>query len=203
MAQEATGSAKPDMHEPAATHPTVPEDPALTPQERDELASKLVDRYAMWSGAAGLIPIPLVDIATVAGVQLQMVRRLSQMYGVPFSDNRGKSIIASLAGSMIPATSGMGAASVLKSIPVIGSSIAALTMPALSAGATYAIGKVFVQHFSSGGTLLDFNPPDYREFIRVQREKWQSRSRKAPDGTPPPPTSPDDSISKRTATASM
>jgi uncharacterized protein (DUF697 family) len=204
MAQEATGSAKPDMHEPAATqHPTVPEDPALTPQERDELASKLVDRYAMWSGAAGLIPIPLVDIATVAGVQLQMVRRLSQVYGVPFSDNRGKSIIASLAGSMIPATSGMGAASVLKSIPVIGSSIAALTMPALSAGATYAIGKVFVQHFSSGGTLLDFNPPDYREFIRVQREKWQSRSRKAPDGTPPPPTSPDDSISKRTATASM
>ncbi len=204
MAQEATGSAKRETHEPAATQPpTVPEDTALTPQERDELASKLVDRYAMWSGAAGLIPIPLVDIATVAGVQLQMVRRLSQMYGVPFSDNRGKSIIASLAGSMIPATSGMGAASVLKSIPVIGSSIAALTMPALSAGATYAIGKVFIQHFSSGGTLLDFDPPDYREFIRLQREKWNSRSRKAPDGTPPPSTPPDSSTSKRTVTASM
>jgi uncharacterized protein (DUF697 family) len=204
MAQEATGSGKPATHEPAATQtPTLPEDSALTPQERDELASKLVDRYAMWSGAAGLIPIPLVDIATVAGVQLQMVRRLSQMYGVPFSDNRGKSIIASLAGSMIPATSGMGAASVLKSIPVIGSSIAALTMPALSAGATYAIGKVFIQHFSSGGTLLDFNPPDYREFIRVQREKWNSRSRRTPGGTPPSSTPPDGSTGNRTATASM
>jgi hypothetical protein len=48
-------------------------------------------------------------------------------------------------------------------------------MPALSAGATYAIGKAFIQHFASGGTLLDFNPPDYREFIRAQRDMWDSR----------------------------
>ncbi len=48
-------------------------------------------------------------------------------------------------------------------------------MPVLSAGATYAIGKAFVQHFESGGTLLDFNPPDYREFIKAQKEMWDSR----------------------------
>jgi hypothetical protein len=48
-------------------------------------------------------------------------------------------------------------------------------MPALSAGATYIIGKVFIQHFASGGTLLDFNPPDYREFIKAQREKFSNR----------------------------
>ena len=48
-------------------------------------------------------------------------------------------------------------------------------MPVLSAGATYAIGKAFIQHFATGGTLLDFNPPDYREFIKVQKEKWDSR----------------------------
>jgi hypothetical protein len=49
-------------------------------------------------------------------------------------------------------------------------------MPVLSAGATYAIGKAFIQHFQSGGTLLDFNPPDYREFVRSQKEKWESRN---------------------------
>jgi hypothetical protein len=49
-------------------------------------------------------------------------------------------------------------------------------MPVFSAGATYVIGKVFIQHFASGGTLLDFNPPDYREFIKAQKEKWNSRS---------------------------
>ena len=43
--------------------------------------------------------------------------------------------------------------------------------PVVSAGATWVIGKVFIQHFASGGTLLDFNPPDYREFIKAQKEK--------------------------------
>jgi uncharacterized protein (DUF697 family) len=62
---------------------------AKTDEQRDEEASQLVDRFSLWSGAAGLIPIPLIDVATVAGVQLQMLRRLSEIYGVPFSDNRG------------------------------------------------------------------------------------------------------------------
>jgi hypothetical protein len=58
-------------------------------------------------------------------------------------------------------------------------------MPAFSACATYVIGKVFIQHFASGGTLLDFNPPDYREFIKAQKEKWASRSAAGSTTTPP------------------
>jgi len=78
---------------------------------------------------------------------------------------------------MIPATSGIGAASTLKFVPVIGTLAAVFVMPVLSAGATYAIGKAFIQHFESGGTLLDFNPPDYREFVKSQKEMWESRSK--------------------------
>jgi uncharacterized protein (DUF697 family) len=156
----------------------------MTDESRDEAASNLVDRFSLWSGAAGLIPVPLVDIAAVGGVQIQMLRRLSEIYGVPFSDNRGKSIIASLAGSVLPAstatTTGMGIASALKIVPGVGTVISALTMPVFSAGATWVIGKVFIQHFASGGTLLDFNPPDYREFIKAQKEKWNARSAAAP-----------------------
>jgi len=148
--------------------------------ERDELASKLVERFSLWSGFAGFIPVPIVDVAAVGGLQLQLVRRLSQIYGVPFSENSGKALIASLAGSAIPASSGIGAASVLKALPLVGMALSALVMPALSSGATYAIGKVFMQHFASGGTLLDFNPPDYREFIKAQKEMWSNRS--APTG---------------------
>jgi uncharacterized protein (DUF697 family) len=159
---------------------------AIDAEDREALASKLVDRFAMWSGAAGLIPIPVVDIATVAGVQLQMLRRISQIYQIPFSENRGKSVIASLLGSMIPATSGMGIASTVKGIPGVGTTVAALMMPALSAGATYAIGRAFIKHFSSGGTLLDFNPPDYRDFIRTQREKWRGRSQAVPSAAASP-----------------
>jgi uncharacterized protein (DUF697 family) len=157
---------------------------AMTDEQRDETASKLVDRFSLWSGAAGLVPIPLVDIAAVGGVQLQMLRRLSEIYGVPFSDNMGKSVIASLAGSILPAstatTAAMGVGSFMKGLPGIGTAIGAITMPVVSAGATYIIGKVFIQHFASGGTLLDFNPPDYREFIKAQKEKLSRRPAAAP-----------------------
>jgi uncharacterized protein (DUF697 family) len=139
---------------------------------RDETALNLVNRFALWSGVAGLIPIPVIDVATVGGLQIQMVRRLSQIYDVDFSENRTKAIVASLVGSLIPATSGIGAASLLKAVPVLGTITAGFVMPALSAGATFAIGKAFI---ASGGTLLDFNPPDYREFIRAQRDMWDSR----------------------------
>jgi uncharacterized protein (DUF697 family) len=174
-----------------------------TDEDRDAAASKLVDRFSLWSGAAGLIPVPLVDIVAVGGVQLEMLRRLSEIYGVPFSENRGKSILASLAGSVIPAstatTTAMGVTSALKAIPGVGTVISAFTMPAFSAGATWVIGKVFMQHFASGGTLLDFNPPDYREFIKAQKEKWSSRSSAAVPPAAPPATQ--DGSSKSAATS--
>jgi uncharacterized protein (DUF697 family) len=172
MADETVSTTKPDL----TLHPA-----SLTDEQRDQLASELVDRLSLWSGAAGLLPIPVVDVAAVGGVQLYMLRKLSDIYGVPFSDNAGKSVIASLAGSVLPAstavTTTVTIGSMLKAFPGIGWAIGALTMPALSAGATYIIGKVFIQHFASGGTLLDFNPPDYREFIKTQKEKLAMRQK--------------------------
>jgi uncharacterized protein (DUF697 family) len=143
-------------------------------------ASKLVDRLSLCSGAAGLIPVPLVDMAAIAGVQLYMLRRLSEIYEIPFSDSRGKSIVASLAGAMAPASVATASGSVIKGLPGIGTVIGALTMPIASAGATWVIGKVFIQHFASGGTLLDFSPPDYREFIKEQKAKFAARSTAIP-----------------------
>jgi uncharacterized protein (DUF697 family) len=154
----------------------------VTEAEREETASQLVDRFSLWSGAAGLIPVPLFDVLAVGGVQMQMLRRLSEIYNVPFTDNRGKSVIASLAGAIIPAstatTTAMTFGSMIKGVPGFGSMIGALTMPVYSAGATYVIGRVFMKHFASGGTLLDFNPPDYREFIKQQQAKFKAQQAK-------------------------
>jgi len=53
-------------------------------------------------------------------------------------------------------------------------------MPALSAGATYAIGMAFIEHFASGGTLLDFSASEYRDFMKAQKEMWSNRSKAGP-----------------------
>ena len=181
MAQDTTAAGTGGIKDPGATGVGTA---AMTDQERDEAASKLVARFSLWSGAAGLIPIPFVDMAAVGGVQLQMLRRLSEIYGVPFSENRGKSVLASVAGAVIPAstatTTAVGVGSLVKSLPGVGTAIGALTMPVFSAGAPYVIGKVFIQPFASGGTLLDFNPPDYREFIKAQKEKLGTGSATSP-----------------------
>jgi uncharacterized protein (DUF697 family) len=163
------------MAETVHTPEKVDEHTAASAEENAELAVKLVNRFAVWAGVAGLIPVPVVDVVAVGGLQLQMLRRISQLYDVPFSDNRGKALIASLGGALIPASSTLGAASALKAIPIVGTLTSGFVMPVLSAGATYAIGKAFIEHFASGGTLLDFNPPDYREFVKSQKEMWDSK----------------------------
>jgi uncharacterized protein (DUF697 family) len=184
MADTNNAAGKPDEQVMApATTPKTTDAPSA---DNNELALRLVNRFAVWSGVAGLIPVPVVDVVAVGGLQVQMVRRISQLYGVPFSENRGKALIASLGGALIPASSGMGAASALKAVPLVGTLTAAFVMPVLSAGATYAIGKAFIEHFASGGTLLDFNPPDYRQFVRAQKEMWDSRSKRSVRSGEPP-----------------
>ena len=147
--------------------------------QRHEKATDVVHRYTAWATAAGVVPVPVVDVLAVGSLQLQMLRRLAQVYEVPFSENRGKSLIASLVGAIAPAAAApvtaMGIASALKFIPVVGFAVASLSMPAFAGAATYAVGKVFVRHFASGGTLLDFNPRDYREFMKAQAEKAKTR----------------------------
>jgi uncharacterized protein (DUF697 family) len=146
--------------------------------DRASRATKVVERFSFWSGVAGLLPIPFVDLAAVAAVQIQMLRLISGIYDVPFSENRGKALIAGLFGTVIPVSAGVGMASVVKSIPVAGTAVGALATPALAVAATYAIGKVFIQHFASGGTLLDFEPPNYREFISREMQSHLGRSSK-------------------------
>jgi uncharacterized protein (DUF697 family) len=177
MAKEPTGSAALDKSESGTltTPPHKSEEKA--PGDRNEVANKLVDRFAMWAGAAGLIPVPVLDLVAIGGLQLQMLRRLSDIYNVPFTDNRAKALVTALLGATIPTSSGIGIAELLKAIPLLGTAIAAFVTPALAAASTYAVGKVFIQHFETGGSLLDFNPPDYREFLKGQKEMWVNRSK--------------------------
>jgi uncharacterized protein (DUF697 family) len=171
MAEKSTASVETSSTASAAAEP------------RNEVASRLVDRFAIWSGVAGIIPMPIIDVVAVGGLQVQMLRRLSQIYEVPFSENRGKALIAALAGALVPTTSGIGAFSLLKAVPFVGTIVGGFVTPVLSAGATYGIGKAFIQHFESGGTLLDFNPPDYRDFVKSHKEMWDSRSKSSGGST--------------------
>jgi len=147
---------------------------AVETKSKMELADDTIRRHMWTSMGFGLIPIPLVDFLSVTGIQLDMLRKLSSIYGVPFSSGKGKTIIASLLGGILPAALGLSVGSIIKVIPLIGQTAGALAMPALAGGSTYAVGKVFVQHFESGGTFLDFDPEKVKDYFARQFKEGQN-----------------------------
>jgi len=124
----------------------------------DGRIESIIKKYMYLSMGAGLIPIPAIDMAAVLGLQLRMVAVLAGEYKQDFSHDKGKAFIASLVGGSVPAAGGPAIGSLIKRVPVIGQTIGVLAMPALAGASTYAVGKVFAQHFASGGTFLTFNP---------------------------------------------
>jgi uncharacterized protein (DUF697 family) len=105
-------------------------------------------------------------MAAIAALELKMLAEIGKVYGVPFESDRVKPIVGALVGAYAGTELGYGAgASLLKSVPIIGSALGVLSVPAFASGVTWAIGKVFITHFASGGTFLDFDPDKVRAFF--------------------------------------
>ncbi len=142
-----------------------------TPAERLALANKTVRNYSIAAMAPALVPVPFLDLALVTSVQLKMLHSLSNIYGVKFSKNLGKEAITSLMGGIAPLAIQPAAASLVKIIPIVGQAAGTLSMVTLSGASTYAVGKVFIQHFESGGTFLTFDPEKVRNYFATELEE--------------------------------
>ena len=145
--------------------------------ERQSHADTIVNQYATYSAGAGFIPMPLIDMAAITGLQLKMIRDMSKVYEIPFRKERAKSIVSALVGGVGSTALAYGAGgAVLRSVPFLGPVLGILSMPAFGYAATYAVGRVFVQHFESGGTFLDFDPAKVRAYFNEQYERARGRS---------------------------
>lgn len=129
-------------------------------------AESAVRGYVIASMGIGLVPVPVFDLAALIGLQLKMVHNLCETYEVKFSHNLGKSTVISLIGGVMPVAVTASFASVLKIIPGFGSLAASASVAVLGGALTYAVGRIFIEHFESGGTLLDFDPAAYHDRFR-------------------------------------
>lgn len=135
--------------------------------DKESQAQKAITKYMWWSAGAGLIPIHYVDLTAVAAVQLKLLAEISKIYGVPFQENLGKAAIAALGGFVVPhAAAYRTVGSILKHLPVIGVFAGAPAMVLFSAAYAWALGNLFIQHFESGGTLLNFNAEQLTDHFR-------------------------------------
>ncbi|MBP2229021.1 YcjF family protein [Azospirillum agricola] len=174
--ESASTGASTTAEEPAASTTLVEESIAV-----GLTADNVIKDHVIASVAVATVPLPLVDVAGIAAIQLRMIQKLSQLYGKPFSDSLGRSVIASLAGSVGGLTAGALASSLVKVIPGVGWALSVATLPLVAGSSTYAIGRVFVKHYQAGGSLADLDAAKFKAFYREQFEKGKELARRAKD----------------------
>lgn len=138
---------------------------SVTSETMDIAANNIVKNHIIASITLGLIPVPLFDIAALTAVQMNMLRSLSEHYGVPFNDGDTKSLITALVGGSLPVLSVVGLSSFAKLIPGVGTLLGSASLGMAAGAVTYAVGQVFIMHFEAGGTLEDFDPKQSKVFF--------------------------------------
>jgi uncharacterized protein (DUF697 family) len=140
--------------------------------ERARHAESIIRGSVYLSAASGLIPIPIIDAAATLAVDIRMLAELSDVYKVEFRKDVGKSSIGAFLGVIGPSLAGkaiLGSTALnwaLASTPMLGFFVRLVTQPALHGAFTYALGKVYQQHFASGGTFLTFRAEKVTGYFR-------------------------------------
>lgn len=135
--------------------------------EKRYKADNIIRNHVMFATGAGAIPIPLLDFAGVTAVQLDMMKKLTNLYNENYSENVGKAFIASLTSTSLAR---MGA-SLLKAVPVIGTALGVISMSIMSGASTYALGNVIAHFLEKGIGFEDFNEDMARKVYEENLEK--------------------------------
>jgi len=141
-------------------------------------ADRLIVKYGYSSSLTGFIPVPMLDIVGLMSVQRIMLYRMSVLYSVPFKKNLAKALLTTLTSSLASGAAAPIAGSALKVIPGVGTLVGGAGMATLGGASTYAIGRVFKQHFEKSGTLEDFDPEKVEGELKAELKKGKRPSDK-------------------------
>ena len=126
--------------------------------------------YAIAAGAAGGVPVPMVDIPLCVAIQAKMFHTLASIYGQDMTVRRMTEIFSTLG---LGISARLGGRELLKLIPVpgFGSAVSAL----FAAASTYALGCTLCAYFSH---VLDGDVPNPALLRSLYREQYQEGRRR-------------------------
>lgn len=135
-------------------------------------AEQIITKYVLIAVGCGFIPLPLIDAAAIAGLEIMMIGDLAEVYNFSFPTKLATiKAFASIIGSIGPIYLVTHSKSVIKSLPLIGYLTGSMLYSATNGFAVFAVGKVFQYHFESNGTLLSRD----NQFIKNLYEKEYKR----------------------------
>ena len=127
---------------------------------------RIVHRYMAISAGAALIPVAGLDVAALAGIHVGLIKQLCEHYDVDFTEHTARNVLIGVAGSVVPGMVGsILGRRILGMLPLTSAVFGWTLMSAGSAAFSYAIGRLFIEHFEGGGTLLSF---DHRRLHSVR-----------------------------------
>ena len=120
------------------------------PVYRREAGQRIIRNSTLLSLAAGLEPIPLVDIPILLGTQIRLVLRIAALYGESLDSADAMKHARELIVTMV---SGLGfrflAEQAAKAVPFGGDLLAGV----IAGAATWSIGEVALEYYESGKTI--------------------------------------------------
>lgn len=142
--------------------------------------SQTIRRHTAFAAAGGLVAIPMIEVAICGTIQLRMIAKICDAYGVRFSENAVKAAIGTLVGSVLPVGAlGYTVFAAARAVPGIGQILGMLTLPVLAGAVTYAVGRVFAWHFAKGGTIEDFDAEAATGDFKREFEEGKRRAKRA------------------------
>ena len=135
--------------------------------EKTMLAEKVIKEHVLWSLGAGLLPIPVIDIAAVTMVQLDMLKQLCCVYERDYSTSEGKVLLSAITGGTLARLG----ATMLKALPGIGTLLGGVSMSMMAGASTYAVARVAIMHFEGGGDLFNFDLDSAKKVYEEEFEK--------------------------------
>lgn len=145
---------------------------------------RIIRDHVLWSMGAGLIPIPLFDIAAVTAIQMDALKKLAAEEGVDYTTDGGKQFVTALTGGTFARLG----ASLVKGVPGVGTVIGGLSMSAMSAASTYAICQVAITHFRSEKSFVMPDLDDAKRLYEKALEKGKSFVKKLEEEVDPKET---------------
>ncbi len=141
----------------------------------------IIKRHVYWAVGAGLIPLPVVDIAAVTAIQVDMLKQICSFYKIDYSEESGKTWITALVSSTLSSVIARLGASAVKFVPVVGTLIGATSMAIVSGASTYALGKAFAHHFENGGTFGNLDEEKVKKIYNEQVKEGKKIAQKLKD----------------------
>lgn len=137
--------------------------------ERLDLTDRLIAEHVGLAMGAAALPIPLADLAAVTLVQIDLVQKLAQRYGVQADRSRAREAVVALAGASLARLG----ASAVKAVPGAGWWLGGATHAALAGATTFALGQVYREQFEARGSIEGADV----EALRERYERYVERAR--------------------------